>query len=86
MRKADNLPPSCAMVTKSGNLNFLEPSGPVQACSGTAFYLYSPYEPYGLYRASVPVQGCTLPYLYVYGQRSTVRGVALATTGEQTVL
>ena len=26
-------------------------------------YLYSPYGPYGLYRASVPVQGCTLPYL-----------------------
>jgi hypothetical protein len=24
--------------------------------------LYSPYGPYGLYRASVPVQGCTLPY------------------------
>ena len=23
-------------------------------------YLYSPYGPYGLYRASVPVQGCTL--------------------------
>jgi hypothetical protein len=22
------LPPSCAVVTKSGNLNFLEPSGP----------------------------------------------------------
>ena len=34
MRKADNLPPSC-VVTKSGNLNFLEPSGPVQACNGT---------------------------------------------------
>ena len=29
MRKADNLPPSCAVVTKSGNINFLEPSGPV---------------------------------------------------------
>ena len=29
------LPPSCAVVTKSGNLNFLEPSGPVQACNGT---------------------------------------------------
>jgi len=29
VRKADNLPPSCAVVTKSGNLNFLEPSGPV---------------------------------------------------------
>jgi len=26
-------------------------------------YLYSPYGPYGLYRALVPVQGCTLPYL-----------------------
>jgi hypothetical protein len=24
-------------------------------------YLYSPYGSYGLYRASVPVQGCTLP-------------------------
>jgi len=24
-------------------------------------YLYSPYGPYGLYRASVPVQGYTLP-------------------------
>ena len=35
MRKADNLPPSCAVVTKSGNLNFLEPSGPVRACNGT---------------------------------------------------
>ena len=30
------LPPSCAVVTKSGNLNFLEPSGSVQACNGTA--------------------------------------------------
>jgi len=26
-------------------------------------YLYSPYGPYGLYRASVPVQGCTLSLL-----------------------
>ena len=42
MRKADNLPASCAVVTKSRNLNFLEPSGPVQACNGTAlpFLLY----------------------------------------------
>ena len=39
MRKADNLPPSC--VTKSGNLNFLELSGPVQACNGTALPLQS---------------------------------------------
>jgi len=40
VRKADNLPPSCAVVTKSGNLNFLQPSGPVQACNGTALYIY----------------------------------------------
>jgi len=30
------LPPSCAVVMKSGNLNFLEPAGPLQACYGTA--------------------------------------------------
>ena len=30
------LPPPCAVVMKSGNLNFLEPSGPLQACNGTA--------------------------------------------------
>ena len=41
MRKADNLPPSCAFVTKSGNLNFLEPSGPLLACNGTALPLHS---------------------------------------------
>jgi len=35
------LPPSCAAVTKSRNLNFLEPSGPVQACNGTAL----PFKP-----------------------------------------
>ena len=34
------LPPSCAVVTKSGNLNFLKPSGPVQACNGTALPFY----------------------------------------------
>ena len=34
------LPPSCAVVMKSGNLNFLEPSGPLQACNGTALPVY----------------------------------------------
>ena len=29
------LPPFCAVVMKFGNLNFLEPSGPLQACNGT---------------------------------------------------
>jgi len=32
------LPSSCAVVTKSGNLDFLEPSGSLRACNGTAFY------------------------------------------------
>jgi len=41
VRKADNLSPSCAVVTKSGSLNFLRPSGPAQACNGTALpYIY----------------------------------------------
>ena len=35
VRTADNLPPFCAVVTKCGNLNFLEPSGPAQASNGT---------------------------------------------------
>ena len=36
---------------------------PVQSLSACTveLYLYSPYGPYGLYRASVPVQRCALP-------------------------
>jgi hypothetical protein len=33
-------PPSCTFVMKSGNLNFLELSGPLQACNGTALPLF----------------------------------------------
>jgi hypothetical protein len=33
------LPPSCAVVMKSRNLNFLEPSGPLHACNVTAFMI-----------------------------------------------
>ena len=40
MRKADNLPPYRAVVMKSGSLNFLEPSGPAQACYGRALPFY----------------------------------------------
>jgi len=41
---------------------------PVQSLSACTveLYHYSPYGPYGLYRASVPVQGRTLPY-FIYG-------------------
>jgi len=31
------LPHPCVVVMKSGNLNFLEPSGPLKACNGTDF-------------------------------------------------
>ena len=34
------LPPSCALVTKSGNLNFLENFGPVQACNETDLLVF----------------------------------------------
>jgi len=35
------LPPSCPTVLKSGSLNLLEPSGPVQACNGIALPLHT---------------------------------------------
>jgi len=40
VRKADNLTPSCVIVTKSENLNFLEPSGPLRALKGTVLSFY----------------------------------------------
>ena len=46
MRKADNLTPSCAVVMKSGNLNILEPSGPLQACNGIALRFSPVQTPY----------------------------------------
>jgi len=40
------LPPSCAVVMKSGNINFLEPSGPLSDCNGTAFTYYWQRSPF----------------------------------------
>ena len=38
--------PSCVVVMKSGNLNFLEPSGSLQACNGTSlpFTFYTDHD------------------------------------------
>ena len=36
LRKCNNLTTILCCVMKSGNLNFLEPSGPLQACNATA--------------------------------------------------
>jgi len=38
VRKADNLPPSCAGVMKSRNLNFLEPSGNCSPVTGLILF------------------------------------------------
>ena len=45
-----------------------DPSSPSSAVGNerVELYLYSPYGPYGLYRTSVPVQGCTLLLLYMF--------------------
>ena len=52
------LPPSCAFVMKSGNFNFLEPSGPLQACNGTALPYRSATDSWTIYQATA---------LYSYG-------------------
>jgi hypothetical protein len=39
VRKADSLTTILCLVMKSGNLNFLEPFGPLQACNGTDLLL-----------------------------------------------
>jgi len=41
-----------------------DPSPPSSAAGQerVELYLYSPYGPHGLNRASVPVQGCPLPF------------------------
>ena len=65
-------PASCTMVTesfpgvKSGPGRDADPSPPSSTVGHerVELYLYSPCRPYGLYRASVPIQVCTLPVLY----------------------
>jgi len=51
-----------------------DPSPPSSAVDHerVELYLYSPYGPYGMYRASVPVQGCTLPLSLPYEMRGHV--------------
>ena len=66
-------PASCTMGTgffpgvKSGRGVTLTPH-PFQCCGHerVELYLYSPYGPCGLYKASLPVQGCTLPFLLLH--------------------
>jgi hypothetical protein len=64
VRKADNLPPSCADVKKSGGLNLLEPCGPVQACDGTALHFYD-------FCCVIDVKACTYTYSCTYTYTNT---------------
>ena len=58
------LQPSCAVVTKSGNLNFLEPSGPLRAFNGTDLPFYVCVYTYTHIHISDTVQtACELPLL-----------------------
>jgi hypothetical protein len=44
VHRADNLAAFiCLMYRNSGNLNLLEPQGPVQACTGIAYYVMHLY-------------------------------------------
>ena len=75
-------PASCTMGTgsfpevKSGRGVTLTPHPSAVGHERVELYLYSPYGPYGLYTASVSVQGCTLPYFlprsWTLGNMSTV--------------
>ena len=58
------LPPSCAVVMKSGSLNFLEPSGPFQTCNGTALLslMWKPILVL-LYRVFLVIEKCELKLL-----------------------
>ena len=67
-------PVSCTMGTgsfpgvKSGRGVTLTPS-PTSSAVGhesVELYLYSPYRPYGLYRASVPVQGVYFTFTFSF--------------------
>jgi hypothetical protein len=69
VREAENLPQSCAVVTKSWNLNFLEPSGPVQACNGTALPFYFLTLNKVLPKVAGLVRSCALPGLDSVGGR-----------------
>ena len=56
------LPISCAVVMKSGNLNFLEPSGPLQACNGTALPFFFIFISLILYKCHFVHWYCLLVY------------------------
>ena len=55
------LTPSCAVLMKSGNLNFLESFGPLQACNGTALHYHNTS-----HTNSSPTMFCSVLYTTSY--------------------
>jgi len=55
---------TCTSIPPIGRTACTEPQCLYKGARHLYLYIYSPYWPYGLYRASVPVQGCTLPFIY----------------------
>jgi hypothetical protein len=56
----------CAVVMKSGNLNFLKPSGPLRACNGTALPNLGTLTSWNPLGHSRPVRGPL--YIYIYSR------------------
>ena len=62
------LPPTCAVVMKSGNLNFLEPYGPLQACNGTALLLpFTAFEMFEVARRTFSVSSSPMCGTWPFG-------------------
>jgi hypothetical protein len=79
------LPPSCAVVMKSRNLKFLEPSGPLQAYNGTALLFISVCTKFAILHFSLLSHMCSsvrffqirMP-IFLYGQEASVTDLALS--------
>ena len=65
MRKADNQTTILCRCHESGNLNILEPSGPVQACNGTALPL-----PLHVFQQNINKIAPAVTPLFVHGRYS----------------
>ena len=77
------LPPSYAVVAKSGNLNFLETSGPLQTCNGTAYlfllllYMFRTVFPSIIrnFRLYIQQQACVKQILLMFASKQTAVSV-----------
>ena len=69
MRKADNLPPYCAVVKKSRSLNILDPCGPAWPVTGVLYHYLEEKRP----RGTVILKQISEKYCRLDWIRTTVR-------------